>query len=309
MSRQLSRDAAVTGALLVGSVVVLGFGVARFRTAHREEAPLARTAHQWEVVAVGSVEYDAPLFRAVDIEAAERAKSKPPLRAVVFATDTPEVISDYVKRASPKASVLALQKNVETARRTLGVIDTGSQLALLDPSGKLLFSGDKPRAGDVKLLLQRYLPLPPTVAAPLKVGDPFRLASVTNVRTLASIAPPASPLLGIVFTGRCTACALETHMSTAKALEGAIEKRARAAGETPALLFTSYFNPNNIRSRVTDLGFHLDAYQVTSNLPAIDDLVQRDGLDVVIVETNAAGQVSSLASLNEFLRSMVEVKK
>ncbi|HEV8433327.1 MAG TPA: hypothetical protein VGR95_07935 [Thermoanaerobaculia bacterium] len=288
---------------------MLGFGVAQFVAAHRGETPIPQTAHQWQVIAVGSVEYDAALIHTISSEVAQRKKPQASLGAVVFATDTPQIIDEYVKRSAPRATILALRNNVETARRTLGVVDTQSQLYLLDPAGKVVFRGGKPRASDLKLLLQRYLPVAGAPQEPLKVGDSFRLPGVTNVRTLTSIAPPASPLLGIVFTGRCTACALETHMGTAKAVERAIEKRARQAGETPALLFTSYFNPNNLRSRVNDLGFHLDAYQVTADLPAIDDLVQRDGLDVVIVETNAAGQVSRLASLNDFLQNILEVKE
>ena len=116
-------------------------------------------------------------------------------------------------------------------------------------------------------------------------------------------------MLLVVFTGRCTTCALETHLATAKALERAIQRRAKEQGSTPTLLFTTFFNPHNIRARVTALGFTTTAYQALTDLRAIDALAERDAVDVFVIETDAAGRVAALSPINNFVQALVEVKQ
>jgi hypothetical protein len=318
-ARFSKKDVAITSLVLLVALAVFGFGLYQFLPLrHRSAYAVVRDisgrqlrvgSGRWQAIVVGSVENDAPLVHALELAEAARAHGDMRVGAVVFATDARPVLLEYVKRAQPLVPICSFQDNYYPTQAMLNLEDTRAQIFLFDPSSKLVFHGGKPRPSDVPLLLQRFLPLPEAVHAPLKLGDALPLTSVLNVRTLQRENAPVPPTLGIVFTGRCTECALETHLGTVKALEAAILRRAKDQNRTPALLFTSYFNPSKLRDRVSALGFTTGAYQILADVRSVDDLAERDAVDVLVIEMDKGGRITRLRPLNEFVQDLVEVKQ
>ena len=319
------------GALI--SIAVFAFGIYRFigrrasvratssgnqvgeillRDTSGREVTLA--GGHWYALLVGSVEDDASLVHALQSEAARRNPANPSVTAIVLARDSKPELQAYMSRTPPTAvQVVPVDGHREVLASGLRLADDRTQLLFVNPSREVVFRGAAPRVTDVKLLFERFLPLPSgrsVSAAPLGVGDQLISsdADVVNLRT-EQRDRPAPPLLGILFTGRCTACALHTHMKMTRSVENAIRRRAAAAGVTPVLLFTSYFSPPRLREQLTALEFTLPAYQVTSELPSVEEIAQRDDADVLVVETGANGRISRITPLAGFIQELVEVQR
>jgi hypothetical protein len=267
----------------------------------------------WYAVLVGSVEDDASLVHALQSETARRTPAGPPVTAIVLARDRKPDLEAYMTRTPPAVRVVPVDGHREVLASGLRLVDDRTQLLLVNPSRDVVFRGGAPKVTDVKLLFERFLPLPndqAAPAAPLRVGDPLvsSAANVVNLRTERRDRP-ATPLLCVLFTGRCTTCALQTHMKMTRSVESAIQRRATAAGATPALMFTSYFSPPRLREQLAALDFKLPAYQVTSELPRVEELAQRDGADVLVVETGADGRITRIVPLAAFVQELIEVQQ
>jgi hypothetical protein len=311
-----------TGALLC--VAVFSFGVYRYAvgTAFQKREVLFHdiSGHaltmvdgRWYALLVGSVEDDAPIVHALQAETRSRSAAAGPLTSIVLATDTPAVLREYMRRTQPALPIVPVEGNRATMGSALKLEDDRRQILLVNPSREIVFRGSSPKATDVKLLFARFLPSSTREAAsvaPLGVGDEL-LSSASDVVNLGTERRerPATPVLYILFTGRCTTCALTTYMKMTRSVESEIRRHAAKASLTPALVFTSYFSPPRIREQLTALGFTLAAYRVTSEMPGVEELAQRDDADVLAIETDANGRVSRMVPLATFIQELVEVKR
>lgn len=316
-AREGGRATWLSVAVAAISVAVLAFGIYRFVTGRRALTRLHDTSGRevslvhgrWYALFVGSVEDDAPVVHALQQETARRGPGGPQITGIVLATDLTPVLRAYVSHSQPTMAIVPVESNHAAMSSTLNTIDDHRQLLLVNPSGEVVFRGLSPRFTDVKLLLDRFVPSPIVreTPPPLAVGGELLPASskVINIRTDRP-EEPASPVLWIVFTGRCTTCALNTYLKMTHSVESAVVRRAEASHLKSAMVFTSYFSPPRVREQLESLDFKLPAYQVTSDLPGIDQLAQRDSADVLVIQTDAAGRVVSIASLDAFVRELVQ---
>jgi hypothetical protein len=226
----------------------------------------------------------------------------------VLATDLTPVLREYVSHSQPTMAIVPVESNREAMSSALNTVDDNRQLLLVNPSGEVVFRGLTPRFTDVKLLLDRFVPSPIVHAPPLPlaVGDEL-LPPSSKVMNILTDRPekPTSPVLWIVFTGRCTTCALNTYLKMAHSVESAVLRRAAASRLKSAIVFTAYFSPPRVREQLKTLDFKLPAYQVTSDLPRVDQLALRDSVDVLVIQTDSGGRVMTIASLDTFIRELV----
>lgn len=315
-AREGGRATWLTVAAAAISVAVFAFGIYRFVGSRRALTHLHDTSGsevnlvrgRWYALFVGSVEDDAPIIHALQQETAHRGPSGPPVTGIVLATDLTPVIQQYVNHSQPTMAVVPVESNQAAMGAALNTTDDHRQLLLVNPSGEVVFRGLTPRVTDVKLLLDRFVPLPiaQKPPPPLAVGDELLPPSskVMNIRTDRP-EQPSSPMLWIVFTGRCTTCALNTYLKMTHSVESALIRRAEASRVKAAVVFTSYFSPPRVREQLETLDFKMPAYQVTSDMPGVDQLALRDSADVLVIQTDSGGRVITIASLDTFIRELV----
>jgi hypothetical protein len=313
--RKLSKDTTITLAMLAVSVMVLGYGVYRStvrsalvkRTIYDLSGEAVATTHgNWRAILIGSVDDDAALIHTLDVGKEHRQEmAGPRLDAVVLAADDGRAIRAYASRSGAKVTFASLAQNMPFARALLNLDTTRTQFFLFDPAGHLVFRGGKPRPSDVSLLLQRYLPTA-EVGRPIQVGDALAIAKLTDLKTLQAAAVPQTPVLAIIFTGRCTACALESYLASTRAVEPALLRHSADRHLTPALVFTSFFNAAKVHTRLSQLGFTLPAYEAGTDLPGIDYLGEHQSVDVLVVETDDHGRVVHVQPLNAFVQALME---
>jgi hypothetical protein len=269
---------------------------------------VASTPGAWRAILVGSIDDDAALVHALEVGADRRDHQHGPrIDAVVLASDVPQAIHAYATRTQPKITLASLAQNMPVAHAQLRLQDARSQVFLFDPRGQLVFHGSRPRPSDISLLLQRYVPTTET-GRPIQVGDALGVDRVIDLKTLRSAQAPRTPVLAIVFTGRCTACALESYLASTRAVEPALLRHSADRHLVPVLLFTSFFNADKLHARLTQLGFTMPAYEAASDLPGVDYVGEHNGVDVIVVETDERGRVVRLAPLNTFVQSLMEAK-
>lgn len=301
--------------MLAASLMVLGFGLYRAtvrsaaakRTIVDLSGNIAGTSSgHWRAILVGSVDDDAALIHALDVGKDHRAHGVGPgLDVVVLAADDGRAISAYATRSGAKVTFASLAQNMPFARALLNVDTTRTQLFLFDPTGHLVFRGGKPRPADVSLLLQRYLPTAES-GRPIQVGDALAIEKVTDLKTLHAASAPQTPVLAIIFTGRCTACALENYLASTRAVEPALLRHSADRHLTAALVFTSFFNAAKVHTRLSQLGFTLPAYEAGTDLPGIDYVGEHESVDVLVVETDGHGRVVHVEPLNAFVQTLME---
>lgn len=313
--RKPSKDTTTTLSMLAVSVIVLGFGLYRatIRNAVAKQTivdlsgKVAGTAPEhWRAILVGSVDDDAALIHALDVGKDHRAHGAGArLDVVVLAADDGRAISAYATRSGANVTFASLAQNMPFARALLNLDTTRTQLFLFDPAGHLVFRGGKPRPADVSLLLQRYLPTA-EYGRPIQVGDALAIEKLTDLKTLQAAAVPQTPVLAIIFTGRCTACALENYLASTRAVEPALLRHSADRHLTPALVFTSFFNAAKVHTRLSQLGFTLPAYEAGTDLPGIDYVGEHQSVDVLVVETDTHGRVVHVEPLNTFVQTLME---
>jgi hypothetical protein len=313
--RKLSKDTTITLAMLAVSVLALGYGLyratvrsvlAKRTIVDLSGAPVVPSPRSWRAILVGSVDDDAALVHALDVGRASREhRSGSHLDVVVVGSEDRPAIQAYATRSGAKVTFASLAQNLPFARTLLSGDNFRTHLFLFDPKGQLVFRGGKPRPSDVSLLLQRYLPTAET-GRPIQVGDALAIAKLIDLKTLQAAAVPPTPVLAIIFTGRCTACALENYLASTRAVEPVLLRHSADRHLTPALVFTSFFNAAKVHTRLSQLGFTLPAYESGTDLPGIDYLGEHQSVDVLVVETDDHGRVVHLEPLNAFVQTLME---
>jgi hypothetical protein len=317
MIRKLSKDATITLAMLAVSLMVLSIGLYREtvrkalvkRTIYDLSGKAIATAPgHWRAILVGSIDDDAALIHALQVGKDHRDHGAGPrLDTIVLAAEDGRAISAYATRSGAKVTMASLDQNMPFARALLNLETTRSQLFLFDANEHLVFRGGKPRPSDVSLLLQRYLPTT-EYGRPIQVGDALAIEKLIDLKTLRPVAVPQTPVLAIVFTGRCTACALDNYLASTRAVEPALLRHSASRHLVPALVFTSFFNAEKVHTRLSELGFTMPAYEAGSDLPGIDYVGDHNSVDVLVVETDGQGRVVQVAPLNSFLQTLMETQ-
>jgi hypothetical protein len=313
--RWLSKETIATVAMLAISFAVLGYGVHRAAVRNSvvkhtifdlsgDAVPDGRG--KWRAILVGSLDNDSALIHALEVGTARRdQQASPRLDAIVLASDEPREIRAYATRMRAKTTLASFAQNMPVAHALLNLDTAQTQFFLFDPAGQLVFRGGRPRPSDIGLLLQRYLPTTDT-GRPIQVGDALSIERLIDLKTLRPTSAPRSPVLAIVFTGRCTACALENYLTSTRAVESALLRHSAGRHLSPALVFTSFFNAAKVHTRLSQLGFTMPAYQAASDLPGVDYVGEHNSVDVLVVETDESGHVIRLAPLNSFVQNLME---
>lgn len=313
--RRLSKETTATIAMLAISSVVLGYGV--YRVTARNAAvkhtifdlsgdAVANGRGKWRAILVGSIDNDSALIHALEAGMARRdQQTSSHLEAIVLASDAPPEIRAYATRMRAKSTLASFAQNMPAAHALLNLDTPQTQIFLFNPDGQLVFRGGRPRSSDISLLLDRYLPTTDTGRA-IQVGDALSIDRLIDLKTLRPTSVPRTPVLAIVFTGRCTACALENYLTSARAVEPALLRHSAGHHLAPSLLFTSFFNAAKLHTRLSQLGFTMPAYQAASDLPGVDYIGEHNGVDVLVVETDETGRVIRLAPLNSFVQNLME---
>jgi len=301
--------------MLAISFVVLGYGV--YRVTARNAAvkrtifdlsgdAVANGRGKWRAILVGSIDNDSALIHALEAGMARRdQQTSPRLDAVVLASDDGREIRAYAARTRAKITLASFAQNMPVAHSLLNLDKPQTQIFLFNPEGQLVFSGGRPRASDISLILQRYLPTADT-GRPIQVGDALSIERLIDLKTLRPTSVPLTPILAIVFTGRCTACALENYLTSTRAVEPVLLRHSADHHLAPELLFTSFFNAAKLHARLSQLGFTIPAYQAASDLPGVDYIGEHNSVDVLVVEIDERGHVIRLSPLNSFVQNLME---
>ncbi len=325
MKRTLGSGQTLNYLLLAVSVVVFAVGGYRFlnkpgpeSTAYAQSVdqvtfkdtqgrPVVSEPGTWRAFLVASPTEDVALIRALRTAVENRGRDGQSVRATLLARETEDGRMPAPLQSIAPLAVVPLARNMNVLSRGLRLHSTDRQLLLVDPAGQVAFHGRHPQYSDVGLVFDRFLPLrhAPAEHAPLRVGD--TLADVPLTSLAGQSAPSGDPhRLWIVFTSRCTACALNTHADVVGSVQGAVTRFASARKSEAALVFASSFDDVKVRKKMESLGMTLPVYMASSEFPAVEEAAEMAAADVLVIERDAAGRVTRLQSLPRFLQEITE---
>lgn len=324
MKRFLQKGESLTYLLLTTALVVCAVGAYRFFhfsrpdvTAYGESVERV-TIHdsggsriqsepgQWRAFLIASPTDDIAVVRALRAAVEDRGRDGQPIQATVFARERNGTQPVAMQSLAP-LRVVPFSANEGVLAKDLFVRTKDRQLILVDPKGQVAFHGTHPRYTDIGLLFDRYIPLRqiPADRQPLRVGD--QLADIPLTKLSAQADAAGRPQrLWVVFTSRCTSCALNTHSGVVASLQKAVSRFAEQRGSGAALVFAPSFDDQQVRQKMQTLGMTLPVYMATSDIPAIEGAAETADADVLVIERDAANRVTRVEPLTAFLQELTE---
>lgn len=325
MKRFLQKGESLTYLLLAASLVACAVGAYRFfylsrpdRTAYGESVERV-TIHDsggsritsrpgtWRAFLVASPTDDIAVVRALRAAVADRARDGQPIEATVFARERSGSSTPVAMQSLAPLKIVPFSANEGVLSRDLHVTTKDRQLILVDPQGQVAFHGTHPRYTDVRLLFDRFLPLRqrPAGHQPLRIGDQLADIPLTRLSEQADAAGQAQRLW-VVFTSRCTSCALSTHSGVVASLQKSVARFAEKRGSGAALVFAPSFDDQQVRQKMQTLGVTLPVYMATTDIPAIEGAAEIADADVLVIERDAANRITRVEPLTAFLQELTE---
>ena len=323
MKRLLQKGESLTFLLMAAALVAFTVGAYRFfylsgpeSTAYGESVERV-TIHdgggsripsepgKWRAFLIASPTDDIAVVRALRAAVADRDRDGQPIQATVFARERNGAQPVAMQSLAP-LRVVPFSANEGVLAKDLFVRTKDRQLILIDPKGQVAFHGTHPRYTDIRLLFDRYIPLRQTPAdhQPLRVGD--ELADIPLTKLTAQADAAGQPRLWVVFTSRCTSCALNTHSGVVASLQKAVARFGEKRGSGAALVFAPSFDDQQVRQKMQTLGMTLPVYMATSDIPAIEGAAEIADADVLVIERDAANRITRVEPLTAFLQELTE---
>lgn len=261
----------------------------------------------WRAFLIASPTDDIAVIRALRAAVADRDRDGQPIEATVFARERRGTEMPVALQSLAPLRIVPFTSNEGVLAKDLFVRTEDRQLILVDPKGQVAFHGTHPRYTDIRLLFDRYVPLRQVRPdrQPLRVGD--RLAEIPLAKLSAQADAAGQPQrLWVVFTSRCTSCALNTHSGVVASLQKAVARFAEQRGSGAALVFAPSFDDQQVRQKMQTLGMTLPVYMATSDIPAIEGAAETADTDVLIIERDSANRVTRVEPLTAFLQELTE---
>jgi hypothetical protein len=323
VKRPLGSSQSLWYLILAASVVVFGIGAYRFlNRPPAESTPYGERVQRlsledsagrsvvsepggWRAFLIANPTDDISVIRALRTAVEDRGRDGQPVHATVFAREDAAHAKSVPESLAP-LTVVPFSRNAEVLSRDLRVQTTDRQLFLVDPKGQVAFHGTHPRYSDVRLLFDRYIPLrrPQGEHPPLRIGDTMADIPLTTLKPAGSAGRPER--LWIVFTSRCTACALNTHADVVGSVQKSVARFAEGRESGAALVFAPSFDNTQVREKMDSLNMTLPVYVAASDIPTIERAAETAEADVVVIERDAANRVTRLEPLSVFVQELRE---
>jgi hypothetical protein len=240
----------------------------------------------------------------------ETTFSDPCLRFFVFDASPGTVIARFREENGVSIPILPAHENREVLERLFKPPWEQRAVRLIDSSGKISFAADFIRENDVRQILEKHLrgnidyQSIDNGSARLKTGDFFLSFNAIDIKSGAEtvVDKELSPRLWFIFTARCVSCALKSSLSSYSSMEagaGLLSKLNIPVG----LIFSPYFNPDDINRRLAELKIQAPAYLSRDELEGIENSYYRTpapGKNVIVTITGGENKILYLETFQVF---------
>lgn len=275
------------------------------------EVALSLSPGSWYLFLIGTVEQDGKLIKRL-----QGLLETPRLRTgnlipVVLMDGEEEVLSEYSQKNSISIDLLPLHQISPEALTNLGVYDHRRRYFLISPDLTIHFYSEFMKPRDLTLLLEKHFRTR-TVDdqnLPLVPGDRFPDVHLIPVGLHQRDLDRSSGNIWIIFTSTCISCALQTHLHELAERQGTLSTLADAIGRKCGVIFSPSFDLRDVFLRIEAEGLYLPTFVAMTELTGIEDSYSQQplhGWDIVVIETDQAGEVQLLQPLNAFIDSHAE---
>jgi hypothetical protein len=319
----------LTAALFLGSLALVFLGLNRHGifTTNRDlrygaqvrecqlEAPGVESFHfrkgMWYFVVVGTLEENGSFLNYLETLLASpriQTGNLKPL-ALIDGHDEAVNIQQYVKANNLSYAVMPLH-DIRTAALTgLGITNHGKRFFFLDPDLRTVFHSEFMKPKDLRLLMEKYFGSPSTSidVSPIRIGDSMPTLSVTPVSPHLGDFETRASLL-VVFTANCVSCSLDNKLVELALHQDTLKGSASMEGLNLSLIFSPAFVARDISNRVAETGIDIPAF-IATELVGIEDPYRQESYhrwDVLIIKVNETGEVTLLASFENFLNAVFD---
>ncbi|MCP5047060.1 MAG: hypothetical protein GY940_07795 [bacterium] len=232
------------------------------------------------------------------------------LKVFVFSGEANVRAREFAAKNSISIPIFPTQTNHSNLRRLFKSAHKHRAVGLIEPSGKLVFVSDFIRENDVRQILEKHLKGRIDYSRKgknkLKVGDLFTSIEVIDLKSGEDgiIDKESSPRLWLIFTSNCVACALKSILESYSGLQGNLLTKLKV---TKGLIFSHFFNMDDLKHRLGELNITDDSYLSKAELAGIENNYYKSPNsddNVVAVITDPGNRIVYKESYPKFLNHL-----
>lgn len=282
-----------------------------FTVRDAERGDVTIRAGRWHFLMIGRPAEDAEVIRYLET-LLDSGHFKPgAIDAVVFAKATSTAIAAFKQENRSGLPMVSVHEYGAIIRSALRLEGHDRIYLLVDPSQRVVFLADFMKKGDLRQLLEKHLPVDTPLSParrPLAVGDEFPTIPFVSLEDGSTGSTRGGSQVWIVFTAKCTSCALNTSLDLYGAVQSLVQARSKKVGP-PTILFSKHFDRDMVRAKVKALKIGTPARLATGELEGIEDPYLQEPYgpeDVLVVAVDGKNKIVRIQSISRFIKQLTE---
>lgn len=229
---------------------------------------------------------------------------------MLFCRTDVNTVEEFRKKYKILFPVLSAQKNLNILRKNFKLGDYSRHILLIDPELKVKFSSNFVKEDDIRQILEKHLIGKITYInelqkKELKVGKLFPHIEVIDLNSKAKkiISKDFSQAryLWIIFTSSCISCILDNSLSMFSLMENDLRRKFLNIG----LIFSPYFNEEEIIHKVKKLNIQTPVFLAKSELYTIEDLYYKtpyENNDIICIIKDSNNLIENVWTFPELIK-------